>query len=37
MKLGLSFPQTEIGTDPSKIKDFMQWVVMKFYFRRQKK
>ena len=24
MKLGLSFPQTEIGTDPSKIKDFMQ-------------
>ena len=24
MKLGLSFPQTEIGTDPSKIKDFIQ-------------
>ena len=24
MKLGLSFPQTEIGTDSSKIKDFMQ-------------
>jgi probable F420-dependent oxidoreductase len=24
MKLGLSFPQTEIGTDPSKINDFLQ-------------
>jgi probable F420-dependent oxidoreductase len=24
MKLGLSFPQTEIGTDPVKIKDFIQ-------------
>ena len=24
MKLGLSFPQTEIGTDPLKIKDFIQ-------------
>lgn len=24
MKLGLSFPQTEIGTDPSVIKDFLQ-------------
>ena len=24
MKLGLSFPQTEIGTDPIVIKDFLQ-------------